>query len=58
MYTVYYIDRNYNRQECGSFKICGDAINEALAAIYDERWAIRAVVEKDGKIVARYLGSL
>jgi hypothetical protein len=54
MYKVYYFDQKKNRHECGEFDKPIPAMNEALACIFDSRWAKWAVVEKDGEIYRKY----
>lgn len=56
MYKVFYFDWNNNRHEIGEYEKPIPAMNAALEAIYDERWAKKAIVEKDGAIYAKYLG--
>lgn len=54
MFKVYYFDQKNNKHECGEFSQPIPALNEALNAIYDKRWAKQAVVEKDGKVYRKY----
>ena len=56
MFTVYYFDQKRARHDVGTFEKPIEAINEALSAIFDSRWAWKAVVEKDGKEYAKYFG--
>ncbi len=56
MYYVYYLDQKKVRHEVGEFEMPIPAMNAALAAIFDERWAWKAVVEKDGKEYRKYFG--
>lgn len=54
MFLVYYYDQKKNRHEIGNFEEPIPAINAALEAIYDKRWAWKAVVEKDGVVCYKY----
>ena len=56
MFNTYYFDQKNIRHEIGTYTIAEQAINAALEAIYDERWAKKAIVEKNGVIIKKYFG--
>ena len=56
MFTTYYFDQKNNRHEIGTYSRALEAINSALEAIFDERWAKKAIVEKNGVIIKKYFG--
>ena len=56
MFTAYYFDQARARHDLGTFEKPMDAINEALNAIFDSRWAWKSVVEENGKVFKTYFG--